>query len=201
MKDSVQIRRSGKISVHGMYPENYQFNWEKFNEDPEHYVFTKDDIAYWNAMELEKYEAATPMTAAEKRALRRWVASGHSLTEAPPSRYACIHSRYPEPDFLEAYRTDRELDEATKGMTREELAGYLRECSGQIPETESEREARLENERLRLETPEAVREKIRLLQREIAHVWAFIMEKGLQKEADTYVKAHMDQPAPFEDEW
>ena len=80
------MARRKPFNVHDLYPADYCFNWEAFEADPERYVFTKDDIAYSNAMELEKYEQETPMTPYEKRALRRWVASGHSVMETPPSR-------------------------------------------------------------------------------------------------------------------
>jgi hypothetical protein len=73
-----------EFNIHDLYPADYCFNWEKFEADPEHYEFTPEDIAYSNAMELEKYEEETPMTPYEKRALRRWVASGHSVMEPPP---------------------------------------------------------------------------------------------------------------------
>ena len=98
------------FNVHGLYPSDYCFDWEAFEADPEHYAFTADDIAYFNAMELERFEKETPMTPYEKRAVRRWVLSGHSVMDAPPSKYPYIHSHYPPPCFLDVYRTDKELD-------------------------------------------------------------------------------------------
>ena len=56
------------FNVHGLYPSDYCFDWEAFEADPEHYAFTADDIAYFNAMELERFEKETPMTPYEKRA-------------------------------------------------------------------------------------------------------------------------------------
>lgn len=74
------------FNVHGLYSSDYCFDWEAFEADPEHYAFTADDIAYFNAMELERFEMETPMTPYEKRAVRRWVLSGHSVMDAPPSK-------------------------------------------------------------------------------------------------------------------
>lgn len=65
-----------KFNTHALYPADYCFDWESFEADPDHYKFTEEDLAYFNAIELEKYERVTPMTPYEKRALRRWVASG-----------------------------------------------------------------------------------------------------------------------------
>jgi hypothetical protein len=83
MKDTKKKHRRKTFSVHDLYPADYCFDWKSFEADPEHYHFTEDDNAYINAMELDRYEASTPMTPAEKRALRRWVSSGHSVTDAP----------------------------------------------------------------------------------------------------------------------
>ena len=127
-----------KFNIKSLYPVDYCFDSKAFEADPEHYEFTVDDIAYVNAMELEKYEMDTPMTPYEKRALRRWVASGHSVTEPPPSRYACIYPSHPVPDFLEVYRTDKELDIATKGMSYEQRIAYLKEYVGYIDDIEDE---------------------------------------------------------------
>lgn len=196
-----QNQATKKFDIRSLYPEDYCFDWETFEADPENYQFTADDIAYSNAIELEEYEEKTPMTPYEKRALRRWVASGHSVRETPPSRYACIYPCEPEPDFLEVYRTDKELDAATKGMTADERIAYLKDYIGFEDEPEEVRLAREENERLHRETPEKAKEKIRLLQRERFYTSVFLEDKGLCEEAEDFVKSHMDEPIPFEDEW
>ena len=126
------------FNVHDLYPSDYCFDWAAFESDPEHYVFTTDDIAYFNAIELERYELETPMTPYEKRAVRRWVISGHSVMDTPPSKYPCIHSHYPPPCFLDVYRTDKELDAVMKGMTRNEKIAYLKEYIGFQDEPEEE---------------------------------------------------------------
>ncbi len=189
------------FNIHDLYPEDYCFDWDAFEADPEHYVFTQDDIAYSNAIELEKYEQVTPMTPYEKRALRRWVASGHSVMETPPSRYACIHCCDPPPAFLDVYREDKKLDAATKGMTKAEKIAYLKEYIGYTDEPEEERIRREENELLHKRTPEAARKVIQKLQREIFYLYMFVVEQGLAPEADEFLEERMDTPAPFEEEW
>ena len=195
------MARRKPFNVHDLYPADYCFNWEAFEADPERYVFTKDDVAYSNAMELEKYEQETPMTPYEKRALRRWVASGHSVMETPPSRYACIHCCYPPPSFLDVYREDKQLDAATRGMTKSEKASYLKEYVGFPEESAEERAQREANQHLHEQTPEAAREVIRTLQRKIFYLSTFLAEQGLSSEAEDYLSDHMDTPALFEDEW
>ena len=195
------MARRKPFNVHDLYPADYCFNWEAFEADPERYVFTKDDVAYSNAIELEKYEQETSMTPYEKRALRRWVASGHSVMEAPPSRYACIHCCYPPPSFLDVYREDKQLDAATRGMTKSEKASYLKEYVGFPEESAEERAQREANQHLHEQTPEAAREVIRTLQRKIFYLSTFLAEQGLSSEAEDYLSDHMDTPALFEDEW
>ena len=45
------------------------------------------------------------------------------------------------------------------------------------------------------------KEKIRLLQRKLFYIWMFLSQEGLEEDAEEYVKNHMDEPTPFEDEW
>ena len=189
------------FNIHDLYPTDYCFNWEAFEADPEHYVFTKADIAYNNAMELEKYEQETPMTPYERRALRKWVASGHSVMETPPSKYACVHCCYPPPSFLDVYREDKKLDAALKGMTRAEKLAYLKEYVGFYEEPEEVRLKREEKKRLYETTPAEAKAIIHTLQRRIFYLYMFITDQGLSSEADDYLEERMDTPAPFEEEW
>lgn len=195
------MANSQKFNIHALYPADYCFDWETFEADTGHDAFTADDIAYMNAMELEKYEAETPMTPYEKRALRRWVVSGHSPREAPPSKYGCIYPSHPAPDFLEVYRTDRTLDSATKGMSDEQRIAYLKDYIGYTDGTEEERQARADNECLHSQTPEKAREKIRMLQRKLHYAWLYMAQEGIWEEAEEFIREHMDDPVPFEDEW
>lgn len=117
------------FNVHDLYPADYCFNYGAFYADPEGYVFTPDDIAYFNALELERYENEVPMTYYEKTLLRKWVMSGHSPQENPGSRYLCLTGSEPY-DFLDVYRMDKEIRQAMRGMTKEEQKAYLMEYMG-----------------------------------------------------------------------
>lgn len=117
------------FNIHNLYPASYCFNYEAFEADPEAYVFTPDDIAYLNAMELERYEREVPMTYYEKTLLRKWVMSGHSPRENPGSRYLCLTETEPY-DFLDVYRMDKEIRRDMKGMNKAEQKAYLMEYMG-----------------------------------------------------------------------
>ena len=75
-------------------------------------------------LEYKKYIATHKTTAYEKRILKQWVLSGHSVYENPGSRY--LPDRYPEPSFLETYREDKYLRECTKGMSRGDRIRFLK---------------------------------------------------------------------------
>ena len=122
------MAKKGSFSIHDLYPADYEFDWEAFEADPESYVFTPEDIAYNNAMELERYEREVPMTAYEKKLLREWVMSGHSPRENPGSKYYGL--MYPDPDFLTVYRLDREIQRDTRGMNEDEKIAYIKGCTG-----------------------------------------------------------------------
>lgn len=117
------------FNVHDLYPQGYCFDYGAFEADPESYVFTPDDIAYLNAMELEQYEREVPMTYYEKKLLRKWVMSGHSPRENPGSRYLCLTGSEPY-DFLDVYRMDQEIRRDMKGMDKDEQKSYLMEYMG-----------------------------------------------------------------------
>ena len=127
--------RNKVFNVHDLYPEDYCFDYEAFEANPEKYVFTPDDIAYLNAMELERYEREVPMSPYEKRLLRQWVMSGHSPRENPGSRYICMTGSEPY-DFLDVYRMDRDIRKDMKGMTPVEQEAYLKEYIGWRDEPE-----------------------------------------------------------------
>ena len=116
-------------TIQGLYEkyDDYLFDWETFYMDPERYTFTEDDIMYWNLRELKNYEFDVPMTPAEKRALRKWVASGHSVHEPRGSRYVFTSG---DQDFLDVYRMDREIRRELRGKTKAEREKYLKEYMG-----------------------------------------------------------------------
>jgi len=117
------------FNIHNLYPKGYCFDYKAFDADPEAYVFTPDDIAYLNAMELARYEREVPMSRYEKGLLRKWVASGHSPQENAGSKYICLTGCEPY-DFLDVYRMDREIRRDMKGMNKSEREAYLREYTG-----------------------------------------------------------------------
>ena len=123
------MARNKAFNVHDLYPADYCFDSESFFADPEGYVFTPDDIAYSNAMDLERYEQEVPMTCYEKTLLRKWVMAGHSPREAPPSRYLCLTGSELY-DFLDIYRMDKEIRKAMKGMNEAQRRAYLMEYMG-----------------------------------------------------------------------
>ena len=123
------MARNKVFNVHDLYPADYYFDYESFYADPEGYVFTPEDIAYYNAMELERYEQEVPMTYYEKKLLRKWVISGHSPREMPPSRYLCLTGSEPY-DFLDVHRIDKEIRKAMKGMNKDQQKAYLMEYMG-----------------------------------------------------------------------
>ena len=123
------MAKSKRFNIHDLYPEDYCFNEEAFQANPEAYIFTKDDIAYLNAMELERYEQTIPMSSYEKGLLRKWVASGHSPRENAGSKYICLSGSEPY-DFLDVYRMDREIRRNIRGLKRKEQESYLKEYIG-----------------------------------------------------------------------
>ena len=123
------MAKNKAFNVHDLYPADYCFDYAAFEADPESYVFTPDDIAYLNAMELERYEQEVPMSHYEKKLLRKWVASGHSPRENAGSKYICLSGAEPY-DFLDVYRMDREIRRDIRGMTRAEQESYIKEHTG-----------------------------------------------------------------------
>lgn len=177
--------------------KDYRFDYETFEKDLEGYPFTKDDIMYLNLQELEKYEQKVPMTPAEKRSLRKWVASGHSVHEQPGSRYV------PDPygqDFLDIYRMDKEIGQAIRGTTDAEKERYLKDYIGY---TDDEPDRIPEEKALKCayeKTPDKIRNLFRRKNRELFYIWMFLSAEGLQEEAEEYLVEKMDSPIPFEDD-
>lgn len=126
-----------RFNIKDLYPKDYFFDYQTFKKDPENYQFTEADCAYMNAMDLERYEEEVPMTAYEKRAVRKWVMDGHSPYENPGSKYLCMTGSEPY-DFLTVYRLDRELEQDMKGMNKAQKKTYLMEFMGWTDEDESE---------------------------------------------------------------
>ena len=123
------MARNKVFNIHDLYPADYCFDSEAFYADPEGYVFTPEDIAYFNAVELERYEREVPMTYYEKTLLRKWVMEGHSPCENPGSKYLYLTDSEPY-DFLYVHRMDKEIRRDMKGMNDEERKAYLMDRMG-----------------------------------------------------------------------
>ena len=80
----------------------------------------------WN--EYKQYIKNTPMTSYERSLLRKWVNEGHSVYQDPGSKYLC--DPYPPRSFLEAYREDRRIAEALRGLPDELKVKYLKDYMG-----------------------------------------------------------------------
>lgn len=143
------------------------------------------------AVQLREYEDRIPMNAYEKRALRKWVAQGHSVHEAPPTRYALASQ---ETDFLDAYRLEKYLEGEVRGMSREQKKRYLWDFYGFHEESALEKKKREDD----ASTPPAVREELRRCRREIFHLGEFLYSRGLYEEAQAYVVEKAAEEIPFE---
>ena len=88
---------------------------------------------YQNALneELKEYLKETKMTARERKALREWVAAGHSVHEN--NAMAVSEGGYPI-DFLDIYREEEELRQATKGLSPEDARKYMMDYYGYTDE-------------------------------------------------------------------
>jgi hypothetical protein len=123
------MARNKAFNVHDLYPADYCFNYQAFCNNPEAYVFTPEDIAYINVMELGRYGREVPMAYYEKTLLRKWAMSGHSPRETPPSRYLCLTGSEPY-DFLDIHRMDKEIRRDMRGMSKAGQKACLMEYMG-----------------------------------------------------------------------
>ena len=169
---------------------NYDIDEDAFYADPENYQFSEDEIRSLNARALEDYELRVPMTPAEKRALRKWVASGHSVSESPGSKYICDRGM----DFLDVYRADHEIAAAIRGKTKAEKIAYIKEYTGYVDPTPEELE-RMDAIR---NTPVYVQKKYETLSRKLFLLWEFLATEGLCQEAREYLEDHKDEEMPMD---
>lgn len=156
----------------------------------------EENIRASHKRELGDYEQNVPMTSNEKQALRRWVLSGHSVYEAPVSKYACLCGEWPT-DFLDVYRLDKELDAAVQGKNAIEREIYLRQYFGDEEEVPLEKAKQESWEEL----PKQVRDYVRKLKREVFYLWIFLTEQGLWEDAREFMEENRNEPAPFEESW
>ena len=170
-----------------------EYNCKYYDDD---HLFTKEEIQLLNKRTLEEYEAKHPMTPAEKRALRKWVASGHSVYEHPESRYICLYGAYPPRDYLDVYRMDREIMQDLRGKSRAERERYLKEYIG-YSDSPGETPESIAWKHL----PEPIKERIRKLEREAFYLTLFVAQEGLWTKSQEFLNDNMDNPIPFELEW
>ena len=156
------------------------------------YEFLYDNRQEFLWDEYQDYIAKKPMTPYEHRLVRKWVKEGNSVYGCTQSRYYG-ESAYPM-EFLEVYRSDRAIDKELQGKTPQEREAYLKDLLGYQEEPAEEKELR----EAKAATPGPVNAHIRKLERELFHIWAFIMEEGLYSEAMEYVNEHRDEESPFE---
>lgn len=156
------------------------------------YEFLYDNRQEFLWDEYQDYIAKKPMTPYEHRLVRKWVKEGNSVYGCTQSRYYG-ESSYPM-EFLEVYRSDRAIDKELQGKTPQEREAYLKDLLGYQEEPAEEKELR----EAKAATPGPVNAHIRKLERELFHIWAFIMEEGLYSEAMEYVNEHKDEETPFE---
>ena len=155
------------------------------------YEFLYDSRQEFLWDEYQDYIAKKPMTPYERRLVREWVKEGNSVYGCTQSRYYG-ESAYPM-EFLEVYRSDRAIDKELQGKTPQEREAYLKDLLEYQEEPAEEKELR----KAKAATPEPVNAHIRKLERELFHIWAFIIEKGLCSEAMEYVNEHKNEESPF----
>ena len=128
--------------------------------------------------ELKEYEKETPMTDEERDALHEWVDDGHSVHENP--RCGVWDGNVPI-DFLDTYRWEKE--------EAEEHAKAPNAYSSPYDEA---------MQKAKDETPVLIRDEVRSIRRELAHLWEFVWHEGLHDEAYEFVNDRKDDETPFE---
>ena len=154
---------------------------------------SEEDLQEFYRQELADYEQRVSMSPAEKRALRKWVASGHSPYEHPGSRYICLIDAFPPPDFLDVYRMDREIKRELAGKSKAEKAAFLKAYTGCDEETD--------NTGIDKSASPASLEHIHKIECELFHIWEFLYQNANccdLEELYNYVNEHKDDPVPLE---
>lgn len=136
--------------------------------------------------ELKKYERETPMSKAERAALREWVKCGNSVHEN--GDYVCDENGRPA-DFLDVYRHWDEEYKTISAMSEEEREEYL--------------DARYRGGAKANMAPdpscEELKDKVRRLYKENLLYWMYVTSEGLQEEALEYMEEHTDDElVPFD---
>ena len=154
--------------------------------------FTKEEMQEYLLDQYKEYISFTPMTPYERRLLYKWVASGHSVYTSPGSKYLPDGGSYKS--FLEVYRIDRDLSIEMKGMKPAERVSYLKAVTGWVEPTPEE----VLDFRARKAANDDVKAYVRVIQRELSHLWDFVWQEGLLDDARAYVDELKDEETFFE---
>lgn len=149
-------------------------------------IMSEEEKQDYRWEQYNSYIRTNRTTPKERKALRKWVASGHSVYENPGSRYIC--DQYPPQDYLEVYRQDREIKAALAGKSAAEAELYLKEYMGY--ETECPRENVSGQKK-------SAREHIHDLEHELFFLWEYLCSEGLWNEAKEYLEEHEADAIPF----
>lgn len=149
-------------------------------------IMSEDEKQEYRWEQYNNYIRTYRTTPKERKLLRRWVASGHSVYETPGSRYIC--DQYPPQDYLDAYRQDQKIKAALEGKSVEEAELYLKEYMGY--ETERPEETAYRQKK-------SAREHIRDLEHELFFLWEYLCSEGLWSEAKEYLEEHEQDEIPF----
>ena len=137
--------------------------------------------------ELKEYEKVTPMTDEEKTVLHEWVRCGHSVHETDSM---AVYEGGQPVDFLDVYREDMKIRRALESMSYEEGSKYLLEEYG------------IDRDGVMEPTPPTYDELKKIAIR-LNRAWflyrEFLIFKGLNEEAEEYVRDHIDEEQPFEE--
>lgn len=136
--------------------------------------------------ELREYEKVTPMTGEEREALHEWVAAGNSVHE---NGSMVSYEGGRSVDFLEVYREEEEIRRALDSMSYDEGSKYLLEEYG------------IDRDGVTTPDPptyEELKVTANRLYRKCFLYWQFLINNGLNEEADKYVCEHIDEELPFE---
>ena len=133
----------------------------------------------------EEAEKTAPKTEEERRELHKWIEAGYSVHE----NTCCAVGDGNSPiDFLDIYREEEALRKATAGMGNEEARKYVLDYYGWTEEENEQKEY----------TVEALKERVRELERELFHLEEFIGQKGFWEESQKYIDEYGGEPIPFE---
>ena len=90
-------------------------------------VHISDEVKEILAKEYSDYVRKTPMTPDERKAVRKWVSLGNSVYDNECMIYG--ENGWPI-EYLEEYRMEKEIEEATGHMSKEDAQRYVMDYFG-----------------------------------------------------------------------